>query len=167
MLNKDQRRRIDVANFVIWECDKAKHPVTNLKLQRILYLLYGQFWSRYKEELFPAYFVAWKLGPVDPITQDNFCTWTADGLLSVRKQVRLYWCTDEEQDFVVETIHKLNSRDLWMLVQDVKRQRHGSWLGLKARVGQFQTNKSSATLVPQKSLQRLENRVRFVVRSTL
>ena len=56
MLNKDQQHRLDVASFVVWECDKAKHPVTNLKLQRILYLLYGQFWSRYKKELFPAHF---------------------------------------------------------------------------------------------------------------
>lgn len=121
MLNKDHQHRLDVANFVIWECDKAKHPVTNLKLQRILYLLYGQFWSRYKKELFPAYFVAWKLGPVDLITQENLCTWTSDGLLSVKKQVQLYWCTDEEQDFVVEAVHKLNSKDLWMLVQDVQK----------------------------------------------
>lgn len=86
MLNKDQQHRLDVASFVVWECDKAKHPVTNLKLQRILYLLYGQFWSRYKKELFPAHFVAWKLGPVDLITQENFCTWTSDGLLSVKSR---------------------------------------------------------------------------------
>lgn len=30
MLNKDQQHRLDVASFVIWECDKAKHPITNL-----------------------------------------------------------------------------------------------------------------------------------------
>lgn len=163
MLNKDQQHRLDVASFVVGECDKAKHPVTNLKLQRILYLLYGQFWSRYKKELFPAHFVAWKLGPVDLITQENFCTWTFDGLLSVKKQVRLYWCTDEEQDFVVEAVPKICG----CLFRTYRKQRPGNWLGLKARVGQFRTNKSSATLVPQRSLQKLENHVRFVVKSTL
>lgn len=53
----------DVAKTV---CELAGWNLTNLKLQKILYILQMFYLGKYKEPLFYAEFEAWVYGPVEP-----------------------------------------------------------------------------------------------------
>ena len=56
----------DVAVYIINWCHQNKIPITNLKLQKLLYYVQGEF-SRYrKRRLIADDFYAWQLGPVIP-----------------------------------------------------------------------------------------------------
>jgi len=55
-------KSIDVANFIVAE-GRVK-DLTPLKLQKLLYFLYGLYWKQNKQVLFSDHFVAWDYGPV-------------------------------------------------------------------------------------------------------
>lgn len=54
-----------VANFVIDFGIKSKRPVTNLKLQKILFFLQGYSLHSYHKRLIDGDFSKWKYGPVE------------------------------------------------------------------------------------------------------
>lgn len=55
-----------IANFIIWQSSLDGRPITNLALQKLLYLSHAQFLMRFKKPLLKGYFEAWKFGPVMP-----------------------------------------------------------------------------------------------------
>lgn len=55
---------LQVSEYILYRCTQNGHPISNLKLQKILYLLYGEYYKETKQKLFEDNFVAWKLGPV-------------------------------------------------------------------------------------------------------
>ena len=75
-----------VANFILTQAEYEEAPVTQLKLLKLVYLLYGWVRAILDERLFDEDIQAWKLGPVvpslyhefkrfgsDPITERSFC----------------------------------------------------------------------------------------------
>lgn len=58
----------EIAKYFIWKSSQEKRPITNKKLQKLLY--YAQVWylvaSKGKEKLFPEKIEAWIHGPVVP-----------------------------------------------------------------------------------------------------
>lgn len=65
---------MNVAKFVVSHCYKEKCPISNLKLQKILYYTWIDY---YKEEQKPLYndnICAWQLGPVIPEVYYEFCS---------------------------------------------------------------------------------------------
>lgn len=62
-----------VANYIL---DKLRrhgiNDITNLKLQKMLYIAYGLHWCLYEENLFESQIQAWKLGPVVPDVYNEF-----------------------------------------------------------------------------------------------
>ena len=62
----------DVANFFIGRFQEAQDPVTNLKLQKLLYYAQGWYLAFFDEPLFDERIEAWLHGPVvPPIYQDR------------------------------------------------------------------------------------------------
>lgn len=55
---------IDIADFMVQECLKKDRPTTNMKLQKMLYFAWIEYYKKNKEWLFTDNFLAWKLGPV-------------------------------------------------------------------------------------------------------
>lgn len=64
-----------VADYIITYCTRAKCPISNLKLQKILYFLWVNYYKRTKCELYFDDICAWKLGPVVPNVYYNFCSY--------------------------------------------------------------------------------------------
>lgn len=58
----------DVANYTINWCHENGIAITNLKLQKLLYFLQGNYYRYTGERLISEDFYAWKLGPVVPKT---------------------------------------------------------------------------------------------------
>ena len=55
-----------VANFIIRQARQDNREITNLALQKLLYLAHAHFYVRFKKPLITGYFEAWKFGPVMP-----------------------------------------------------------------------------------------------------
>lgn len=60
-INKSNKIYLNSEQNMIHESSR----VQELKMHKILYFLYGNFYSKYKKELFKANFQAWKYGPVE------------------------------------------------------------------------------------------------------
>lgn len=54
----------DVARYVIYSAFKQNCPVSNLKLQKLLYFFWKDFYKEKNRVLFTEEFRAWKFGPV-------------------------------------------------------------------------------------------------------
>jgi uncharacterized phage-associated protein len=63
-------KALEVANYII-KSDKV-NGLTPLKLQKLLYFVYGIYWTQKKERLFSENFLAWKYGPVLRSVYDSF-----------------------------------------------------------------------------------------------
>ena len=58
---------LDVARYMIDVAEKDNKPLSNLKLQKILYFLWKRYYREKRDCLFDNdYFYAWKFGPVVP-----------------------------------------------------------------------------------------------------
>lgn len=60
ILNNFNLTSIDIAEYIL----KIEH-CTHLRLQKLLYLVYAQYYKKYRKKLFSENFFAWKYGPVN------------------------------------------------------------------------------------------------------
>lgn len=66
---------MDVATFIIDTCAKSNDPVSNLKLQKLLYFVWVDFYRETRRYLFLDNMQAWQLGPVVPEVYFKFCAY--------------------------------------------------------------------------------------------
>lgn len=71
-------KAIDVAKLVVNVCADNGHPVTNLKLQKILYFMWLDWYKKRKEYLFDDRIEAWHYGPVVPSVYLRYRAFLAD-----------------------------------------------------------------------------------------
>lgn len=65
----------DIAKHIISYCHEKKRPISNLKLQKILYYVWIDYYKETKKELFLDDICAWQLGPVVTNVYYEFCTY--------------------------------------------------------------------------------------------
>lgn len=66
---------IDIAKYVISYCHKNNRPISNLKLQKILYYAWIDYYKQTQSELYLDDICAWQLGPVVTSVYYDFCTY--------------------------------------------------------------------------------------------
>lgn len=64
---------IDLAKYMVTYCYKRQMPVSNLKLQKMLYFTWKDFYKETGEAIFVDDICAWQLGPVIPDVYYTFC----------------------------------------------------------------------------------------------
>lgn len=70
-----------IASNVIWYAHQIQQPITNLQLQKILYLIQGTFLASFNEPCFDDDIVAWISGPiVENIFYKYGCIYGADAI---------------------------------------------------------------------------------------
>lgn len=57
---------MDVAKYIIRHCNSLERPISNLKLQKVMYFAWIDYYAQKKSYLFNEEFCAWKFGPVIP-----------------------------------------------------------------------------------------------------
>jgi uncharacterized phage-associated protein len=67
----DNKNTFAVANYIL---ELEKKGITNLKLQKLIFLAYGIHLSLYQEKLYSSQIQAWKLGPVVKDIYNEFKT---------------------------------------------------------------------------------------------
>jgi len=66
---------LDVARYVITVCSEAGKPIGNLKLQKMLYFLWVDFYRKTGRFLYLDDICAWQLGPVVPEVYYQYCSY--------------------------------------------------------------------------------------------
>ncbi len=66
---------LEVARYIITQCFEMGSPVSNLKLQKMLYFLWVDFYRETGRMLFRDNICAWQLGPVVPEVYYEFCSY--------------------------------------------------------------------------------------------
>lgn len=64
---------VELARYILHRAREQRIPVTNLKLQKILYYVQGHFLARFDKPLFAADIEAWYYGPCVPRAYFTFC----------------------------------------------------------------------------------------------
>lgn len=112
---------MDVAEYTLWYSNIIlKSPITNLKLQKLLYYIQGSNIVLNKSPLFDNCIEAWKYGPVVP----DVYYWYSDNLGNNITEV-----TDSSVEFRLEevrvmraVIKKLINENVWKIVRETHRQ---------------------------------------------
>lgn len=131
---------IAVANFIIEVAKKEENPVTNLKLQKVLFFLQGYCLNKYNRVLFDGKFTKWQYGPVEEKIYRifKFQGSTPIDFLSTQGKIengiiKLYHekidlsqeCTEELKNAVI----KINQKAPWELFE--LTHKHSSWYSYK------------------------------------
>lgn len=66
-------KAIDVAKYIISYCNELHRPISNLKLQKMMYFAWIKYYNTQKSYLFNDEICAWQLGPVVPEVYYEFC----------------------------------------------------------------------------------------------
>ncbi|MFD1674943.1 Panacea domain-containing protein [Alicyclobacillus fodiniaquatilis] len=74
-----------VANNILSRSFEQKKPVTQMKLQKLLYFIYREFYKKTDKRLFNERFEAWKYGPVLPSIYHEFKQFGADPITAYSK----------------------------------------------------------------------------------
>ncbi|MBD5515399.1 MAG: DUF4065 domain-containing protein [Lachnospiraceae bacterium] len=66
---------MEIANFIIDTCTKNHNPVSNLRLQKLLYFVWVDFYRETGRYIFLDNMQAWQLGPVVPDVYYEYCAY--------------------------------------------------------------------------------------------
>ena len=66
---------MDVARYIVNYCTEQNKPVSNLKLQKMLYYIWIEYHRRTNEYLFEDNIYAWPFGPVVPDVYYEYCSY--------------------------------------------------------------------------------------------
>lgn len=112
---------IDVAKYVINKCIDMENPISNLKLQKILYYLQGNFLAKFSEPAFDEEVIAWKHGPVIPEVYFEFNSYGSFDI--TEKYNNTIDFTDEEKNMINDVIEKKCKLGPWKLVSDTHNEK--------------------------------------------
>ena len=71
-------KALDVAKYVVDYCTKQNKSISNLKLQKMLYFLWIDYYKITKEYLFEENIYAWPFGPVISDVYYEYCSYAGN-----------------------------------------------------------------------------------------
>ena len=109
-----------VAEYIIYEAQKRKNPVTNTKLQKLLYFVQGSYLAKHNKKAFEDNIIAWKYGPVVKDIYYKYSLYGAE-LIIVTKEFdsKISVMLSEIINIVLEAFLNINQTDL--IKETIKR----------------------------------------------
>lgn len=112
---------VDIANYILWYCEnKLKNPSTNLRLQKLLYLIQERYLYLYKESIFNdkfEWFEAWDYGPVMPKLWFEISKIFEFRIIKGFCPIDFNLFTKEEKEVIEEVLNITKNIDTWDLVK--------------------------------------------------
>ena len=75
-----------IARFIISWCNHHHLPVTNLKLQKLLYFVQGEYARMCDDRLIQDDFYAWQLGPVIPDVYFKYSIFSSSAIPTIKHE---------------------------------------------------------------------------------
>lgn len=114
-----------VAKHIIKYCNENNYPVSNLKLQKILYFVQAEFLVSTGEACFPESIEAWDFGPVVPEVYHRYKVYGSSNIPYIRNGIKgrieqsdkgmieemVDWCSNYTASQLVDITHH---QDPWI-----------------------------------------------------
>jgi uncharacterized phage-associated protein len=102
-----------VAEYIIHKAQKREKPVTNIKLQKLLYFTQGVYLAKYNKLAFEDNIIAWKYGPVVKDIYYKYSLYGAEPIITVKKyDSKISLMLTNAIDIVLESFLDVNQTDL-------------------------------------------------------
>lgn len=108
-----------IAHFIIDYFSRSGMPISNLKLQKILYFLWIDYFNKSHDYLFNEEFYAWQFGPVVPEIYDEYCTY---GGLDIDRCYDEHELSDRDEDFLPTLLKHYANRSVSSLVRQSHKE---------------------------------------------
>lgn len=109
----------NVATYIINWCLEHNIPTTNLKLQKLLYFVQGEYCKSKRTRLISDDFYAWQLGPVVPAVYSEYSIFSSSALPPQEQTVDF----NEDDSNVIDTIlQKYAGKATWNLIELSQQQ---------------------------------------------
>lgn len=113
---------LDVAKYIISKCNQEQEPVSNLQLQKILYIIQKTF-LQIGSSAFEDDFEAWQIGPVIREVYNQYCGFGASKIRLSYPDVHVSDKFREMADFIITSKRRLEP---WQLFEEVQ-EADGAW----------------------------------------
>ncbi len=90
-------KALDIAKYIVQYSNKEKYEISNLRLQKLLYFVQGQFILEKSKFCFEDELEAWKYGPVVPSVY-SFYKYYGNFSIEERPEYAIDWQTGKIQD---------------------------------------------------------------------
>ncbi len=80
---------VALAKYIVSYCSSKRKPISNLKLQKMLYFMWIDYYKETKTPLFTEAICAWQLGPVIPEVYYEFCSYAGMSITRTTAKVAL------------------------------------------------------------------------------
>lgn len=109
-----------LAKDVVLYANQCGYPITNLKLQKILYYLQGYYGKTFEDSLFSDEIKHWPYGPVVPSVYFEYCAFGASAIFEQSSNAPFSDCNKQEQ----KVIRKVLDKCLPMTASDLVDKSH-------------------------------------------
>lgn len=133
-----------VAEFVLWYSHDRGDPVSNLKLQKLLYYAQGWYLAQNDAPLFQERIEAWVHGPVVPPIYGDYKAWSWQPIMLEATKPELDAAIEKHLDEVMQVYGSLTAIHL-------ERLTHSESPWLDAR-GDLAPDEPCAAVIPQEAM---------------
>lgn len=114
---------LEIAKYIISKCFKEGVPVTNLRLQKLLYFIQLESYKVYGKQLFNNDIAAWQFGPVVPDVYYKYSVYAGMPILLQYDNLNL---CNKVTNIVDDIIEKNKNIPIWKLVE-ITHKPDGPW----------------------------------------
>lgn len=114
---------LEIAKYIISKCFKEGVPVTNLRLQKLLYFIQLESYKVYGKQLFNNDIAAWQFGPVVPDVYYKYSVYAGMPILLQYDNLNL---CNKVTNIVDDVIEKNKNIPIWKLVE-ITHKPDGPW----------------------------------------
>lgn len=109
-----------IAKYIVSKCYTEGCPVSNLKLQKILYYIQREFLQNLDEPAFPEEIEAWRFGPVVRVVYNRFCGY---GSMPIRANYSIQITANhKKKEMIDRVVMEKRVLNTWDLVEATHEQ---------------------------------------------
>lgn len=113
---------ISLSDYVIAQFENKKRPITNLKLQKVLYYIQGYFYKQFNKPAFLEDIYNWQYGPVVPVVYYEYNINGSSPLQSQQSYVN-FSIKEKEKILIDSIVDKCSRTSTSMLVSMTHSER--------------------------------------------
>lgn len=104
---------LEISHYILTRCYEVGNPVSNLKLQKLLYFIQGKFYEEQGTPLFSDDFVARKVGPIVPEVYYEYSVYGGTTLVNTYETN----IKDPDKTLIDTIINKYIDVPVWKLIE--------------------------------------------------
>ncbi len=113
---------LDIAQYIIRRCNEQNQPISNLRLQKILYFVQAEFLVSKGEPCFNERIEAWAFGPVVPEVYHRYKGYGAASIPFVTTSPFIRLLCEEDQNLIDRVIDETSKYSVTTLVDITHNQ---------------------------------------------